>query len=313
MTQREKNLAIAVLVLVVGYGAWIGMSWWNEGVTRRQSEIDAATIAVADAQLRESRAKASLRKLEEYRERSLPNDAEVAQSEYRAWLVDRFSQSGLEFDRVRRVSAPTRRGDAYTTMAFKAQAEGGLDAVVKFLHAFYSSRATHKLTQLKLQPSGDDGRLRVEIDVEALIVAGVARKSGLPEESSERLQQAGLDNYLASITGRSLFAEYAPPPPPPRVEKKVVKKPPSKPPLDHSEHARFTGTVGSEASMQAWVRVLTTGDVLRLSAGDELEVGMLKGRVVEVSPRELVYETDSQQVSVPLGKKLREGKPRRQG
>lgn len=311
MTQREKNLAITVALLIVGYGAWLGWDWWQQAIASRQRDLTSAELALADSQLRESQARAALRQIENYRNRSLPSDPATAQSQYRDWLVKQFAESGLAVTNLNRITAPTRRANAYTTMTFKAAAEGELRSVAKFLYAFYHNRATHKITQLKLTPTDPPTRLRVDADIEAIVVDGTSRQSDLPRGDSQRLHQGSVENYLASITGRNLFVEYTPPPPPkPPVVKQVVKqKKPVKPaPFDDSAQARFTAAVGSGTSMQAWVLVLTTGESLRLSAGDELKVGLLDARVIEIGARKLIYEADDKQIEVPLGSFLRQGK-----
>lgn len=311
MTQREKTLAAAVVVLIAAYGGWYGWQWWRSALANRASDLQAAEVGLAEARLRESQARASLRRLEALRERSLPNDIETAPSEYRDWLVEQFDDSGMQLDKLLRTGAPVDRGGAYTTMSFKAQADGKIRDVASFLYLFYDCPATHKVTQLKLTPLSEGGVLRVDLDIEAIIVGGASRKSGIPAGPSGRLQKSSIGDYLTSIEGRSLFAEYVPPrpPPPPRVERSVARSepPPPPPPFDHSTQARFTGAVGSGDSMQAWVLVLTTGETFRLSAGDELKVGLLAGRVVTVSARELVYEAGDDRYRVSLGEFLRDG------
>lgn len=313
MTDREKKLAGAVALIIVVYGGWMGFQRWNAAYAQRVQERDAAMVAVGEAQLRESRARAAHRRLEALRARSLPFDPQTATSAYRQWLIDEISRAGMSLESIRRASEPTTRADAYTTIPFKVQSEGDLTSVTRFLHAFYQRNLAHKVAQLKLSPLDDSGRLRFEADVEAIIVVGAGRPAGLPTDASDRLRLATADEYEQSIVSRNLFAAYVPPKPPrpprPPVVRKAPAPKPDPPPFDDATRAFFTGAVGSGEAMQAWVFIRTTGEQLRLQAGDDLEVGLLKGKVLAVRPRELVYQLDNQQMVVPLGKTLRDGQP----
>lgn len=312
MTQRERNLALAVVAIIVGYGGWLGYGSWQKAYDDRVDAKTTAEIALADAQLREAMAVASTETLEIWQEKSLPSNSQVAQSQYRAWLVDQFEAANLEFETIRLVSSRPR-GDAYTALTFTSDAEGDLAGVTRFLHAFYSTPTAHKLTQLKLMPMEPKGRLRMTIAVEALIVDGTVRETGLPDAEANRLALNSVDDYLASIGDRNLFVEYTPPPPPapPKVEPKIVEKPPAppKPKFDEAEQAYLTAVVQSGDRLQAWITVRTKGESLRLFAGDPVKVGLLEGVIESVSQREIVIKTEDASTAVSLGKHLREGRP----
>ncbi|MEO0529871.1 MAG: hypothetical protein AAF266_04750 [Planctomycetota bacterium] len=314
MTQREKVLAGAIVGLLLLWAGWRGLSSYTEGYDDRVAELSRLDDELFDEQMEARRARRALGRLERFQEQSLPKDPEVARSAYSAWLVESIQQAGLELASVKWAS--TRRyEEAATALTFTVNASGTPKSVASWLDAYYRLDALHQLTNLQLRPSDEDGDdWSLAVTTTALIVAGTQREEGLPAAmpDTERLRLASADAYADSLAGRNVFARYTPPPPPRPEKPKVASKPaekkkPSPPPFDDAEHAQLTGIVETGTQLEAWVRVRTTGETLRLHAGDLLEVGLLKGTVQAVLPREMVVEGDDGQTwRAALGDKLRE-------
>jgi len=308
MTQREKNLGLAVALLLLLSGGWWAWGKYQSAIESRQAQLDDAKQSLLDKQLDQRMAMATLKQLEQFQSRSLPADPQVAQLEYRAWIIEQLEQAGLNFDDVT-LTENRANGDAYRTLAYSTQATGDLSEVTRFLHAFYDSSLLHKMTSLKLIPTAGDN-LNVAFTVEALAVNGSVRESGMPPAGSGRPALGDADAYLASIVERDLFTRYTPPRPPrpPRPPQQVERKPPPpKPKFDDAEHAYVTALVGAGDAWQAWVTVRTTGERLELTAGDAVEVGLLKGTVESVDARRIVVRSGDQLLATPLGSHLREG------
>jgi len=316
VNQREKALLGGIVGLLALWGVWRGYSSYEAGYDRRVTELTRLDDDLFDVQLAAREARRALRRLERYQEQSLPTDLDVAQSAYRAWLVETVAKSGLELINVK--SSPSRRGvdEAATALEFDLNASGAPEAVAKFLDAYYRLDLLHKIASFNLTPAGEEGEdWGVTLKSVALAVEGAERQAGLPEEPREpsRLALDSGDAYAESLGGRNLFARYTPPPPPRKDPPKVVREEPepkpSPPPFDDSEHAQLTGIVETGDGLQAWVVVRTTGETLRLRRGDELEVGQMKGRVLAVERRDLLLELeDGGEWRVSLGEKLREGR-----
>lgn len=307
MTNREKNLAILVAALVVGWAGWSGWTTHQAAYDQRASAVIDAQNALDKARDEERRVKeAALEKLASYQERSLPTNLQVAQQEYRAMLLGAMQEAGLEIDDVTNTE---RRpgGEAYTSLGYAAKAEGDLPAVTKFLYAFYDSPLLHKMTMLKLVPR-DGGRLQINFNATALSVAGAEIEAGTPQGESGRPLLGGVDKYLASIPARDVFSRYVPPPPPrPPAQPVVRRDPPPPPKFDDAAHAVVTGIVQAGDRLQAWITVRTTGEVLRLSEGDELQVGQLEGKIESVSAKQIIVQTGGERYATPLGANLRDG------
>lgn len=312
MTQRERILLGAIVAIGVLWFGWKGLGSYQASLSDKRNQLTDAQRQLDSTKLDILRSQEAMLNLEDWQERSLPADQEVAQTEYRAWLMERLDDAGLEFNNVRRVGARPD-GVAYTAITFMAHAEGKLEQVTRFLHQFYDSPQLHKITVLKLNPTPEGRSVGMDLTVEALVVNGATRTEGIVEGSSGRLILGEVDPYLASVKGRNLFVPYTPPRPPrPPAPPKVVESrpdPPPKPKFDDAKHAHLSATIGNGGRWQAWIYVRTTGETLYLNEGDDLKVGLFDGKIRSINEHQIVVESEGQMLRVSLGKHLREGVP----
>jgi hypothetical protein len=306
MIQREKILAAAVVTLLV---LLAGRTFWGryrDLVDDRERRVAAARQTLNEAKMALVRGQRAVERMQVWQEQSLPTDREVARSLYRTWLLEQCKQAGLTVDDVqpsqRSTVAPTQSAIGYTIAA-----RGTLAATAKFLYAFYRSTMLQQITRLQLRPASGASQLSVTLTVEALILSGAAHDDKLPEGVSDRLARSSVDEYIDGIEGRNLLTVYRPPrpDPPPRTAREERPPPPK---FDDAKFAFFSGTVQVNGRWQAWITVRTTGEVLRLYEGDEVNVGQFEGRVVSIGPRMIVVESDDQKLQVDLGENLRDGK-----
>jgi len=309
MSQREKRLTAVVRSLVL---LWGGNWAWQTYSTRYNTAVAARSSAATELQstLGElQRTRAAVRKLRDWQQKSLPADVNVAQSQYRAWLLDKLQEASLEIDDVSPRQAGGVASDAYQALTYEVKGEGTLEQVVRFLDTFYRSDQLHKLSVLRLFPQEDGKRVRVTLSIEALVVSGTKRETGLSDGVSDRLALPTADDYVERIGSRNPFVAYEPPPPPkPKVAEQSRPTPPPKPEFDHAKHAKLTAVVSVGDDYQAWVTVQTLGEKLFLKRGDKIEVGQFKGTVVEVFEQEMVVETDAGVVTFGMGEALSEGR-----
>lgn len=308
MTRRELTLAAVVLGMLALWGGYYLLGKHRHTLGTEQAALLAAQEQLRDAQFAIARGEAASQQLAAWQERSLPENREAAQTLYRDWLLGTLREAGLTADNVKPELRPARTL-AYTSVGYAIEAHGRLESVTRFLYQFYSSDMLQQITRLVLRPATDPSQLSVRLSVEALIVPGATHTDSLPDSTVDQSRLAKLDDYVNSVTERNLFAVYRPPRPPrPPV---VHREPPAPPKFDDAGQAYVTAIVqnGDEPRLQAWITVRTTGEVLRLFAGDQLKVGLLEGQIVSIGPRSLVLETDDHRFVIELGHNLRDGKP----
>lgn len=312
MSDREKKLTVAVVLIV---GLWFGNWGWQKYSAWKQAAIAQQTTAASNAQnafLERQQARMAVNKLKAWREMSLPANPTVAQSQYRAWLIETLQQARLDVDDVNPRRAG-QRSDAYEALSYVVSSDGKLDAVVRFLTAFYQSDQLHKITTLSLLPIDGSDTLRVSLTVEALVVTEAERESGLAQGKSKRLKLPSAEEYVERIVGRNPFVAYKPPPPPRKDPPQVVRKdpPPRKPPkpsFNHADHAKLTGVVSVGDDYQAWIWVQTLDERLYLRKGDDVKIGLFEGTVIDIYRRELLIETDDGVLAFRVGDKLSDGR-----
>ena len=301
MNRREKMLAAAVLLLIAAWGGKSLFARYQRALDARTSQVIEAKKRLATVNRTMAQGRRAVRQVEEWQARSLPNDREKALSLYKAWLLDKAKEAGLEVDDIT-PSQPTPSA-AFTAIGYQMKAKGSLSAVAALLYEFYRSPQLHQITSLQLSRPQGSTQIEATLKVEALSLPGAVATDKLPEGDAKRLKLASLDEYQKSLGERDLVSVYAPPRPPGERRDAAA---PSK--FDDAEQARFSGTVGSGDSLQAWINVRTTGETLHLAAGDPLKVGTLEGQIISVEPRSLVYESGEKKFSVALGQSLRDGK-----
>jgi hypothetical protein len=304
MTNREKMLGLAVLLLGVLFGAGYFWGEYTNGLDERRSALTTAETELRDTELKLAQGRRAMDELAAWQETSLPTNRDVALSLYRSWLLERAREAGLSVDDIN-VNQRTTVSTAFRSIGYFLEARGDLAAVTAFLHAFYSSDKLHQITRLNLRSTAFSPTLEMSLQVEALMLSGATHTDSLPEGETERLKLASLDDYKKRIGERNIFAIYTPPRPPGRPP--VARVAP--PAFDHAKHARVTAILESDARPQVWISVHTTGEVLRLFKGDTLKVGELEAEIKSIStePRSVVLQTaDGKELRVSLGHYLLE-------
>jgi hypothetical protein len=304
MSNREKLLAAVVLAMMALWGGAELAANYRDALASRRAELAAARERLLDAKLALARGEQAVKRLDAWQQQSLPTNRVVAQSLHRTWLLERCQQAGLTVDLIQ-PSQPSVPTATQSAVAYNVTAEGTIESAVKLLYEFYRSTLLQKITRLELRPAADPSRWHVTLTAEALSLGGATHEDNLPEGVTERFAATTEKELVEGIAGRNLFATYRPPRrEPPRVA--ADRPPPAK--FDDAKFAIFTGAVGNGNAFQAWVHVRTTNEYLRLSAGDEIKVGLFEGRVMAVEPRALTVETGDKSLRVELGASLRDGK-----
>jgi hypothetical protein len=307
MQPRERQLAIAIALLVVLWGGWAVYGWWSAQLSSRNLRLATLRSEIKEQKEVIRRGNEAQKKLDEWEKRSLPTDVERARSLYQNWLLAltdkaKFAGSDLAVQNLKlQKRQNSRDSKPIQGFAFTITAEAKLEQLVQFLFEFYSSGHLDRIRYLHVQPIDKSDKLKLSINVEALILPTTEREDKLSTEAGHRLVMTDLKDYRDVIVKRNLFAEYTP-------EKPIVATPPKvdKPPLDPATQAKFTGFTESGDKRQAWIRVFTTNQTLLLGEGDKIEVGTFKGTVTRVGERDIELAADGKRWLLAWGESLKD-------
>lgn len=303
---REKRLAIVVGVLGAVLLAWFGFGSIAEAFRLRQTQLDALAREVQQKQFRMAELGLTMERYAEWERRSLPRDRELARSLYQNWLVATLADAKLENVQVDPGRAVQQR-DVYLKLPFTVRAQGSAAEVVRWLASFYGTDHLQQIRELSLQPIGRAGDMQLTATIEALSLPEADRADKLTTSQGARLDEARAKTAQQTIVERNLFAAYVPPPPPkPPVVVKTPPPPPPKPKFDEAKYTFLTSVVSIDGEPQAWLTVRPTQQLLKLRAGDAIQVGQFDGKLVRIAPTAIEIEQDGKRRKVALGKSLGE-------
>jgi hypothetical protein len=151
------------------------------------------------------------KRLEEYRQRSLPKDLTLARSLYQEWLLEQAVEAG--FSGVNVSPLPGRpNGDIYYQHAFLVSANGNLEELTHFLHGLHSAGYLQRISRLNGKPIARTKDLDLSISVEALSMNDVSDERRLDGTPPLRLAKGDAETYVNAIVRRNFFAPANKPP-----------------------------------------------------------------------------------------------------
>lgn len=125
--------------------------------------------------------------------------------------------------------------------------------------------------------------------------SGTLRIKSDEKREFELLVRAIDNGYPRRTTEQKLTVKVVDPPPGPTP-------PPPKLAFDDATQTVLTALVQGRDEWTAWMHVRTRDKTLRLKVGDGFEIGSLKGKVVEVTPRFVTLEIDGRRFTLkPAG------------
>ncbi len=109
--------------------------------------------------------------------------------------------------------------------------------------------------------------------------------------------------YPPRSTEQKLIVKVVDPPPP-------VEPPAPKLQFDDATQTVLTGLVHGRDDWTAWMHVRTKDKTLKLRVNDQFEIGSLKGKVIEVTPKFVVLEIDDRRFTLKPSGNLKEAATR---
>lgn len=248
---RRKRLLLAGLGLIAVFyaGDWILTNWIEAPREQRKKQIVALQARIKEYDQKYiARAQKEIPWLRYWYSQSLPANPAVAQSLYRAWLLEVGEYVGF-LGQIVNATQPARRG-AFYSMNFSLRGRGNLEQLTQFLYEFYKAGQLHKITSISVTPAGQGGVLDLSVVIETLIIPQANRTGLGTGEAYYRLTSATLDDYQV-VAQRNLFS----------VGGGAV---------DPVSHTYLTAVNYVNNKPQAWFTLRTSGAVMKLSQHDRL-------------------------------------------
>jgi len=340
MNARERMLAIAVLLVVVLLvGGFFFKTMFLSPLAERNESILALRDEISKKQERVHQIEADLPRLERWRVLSLPPDVSKAKQQYGDYLSDLMRDSGFapgSYTVVRQADSKTAptigKIPVYQKFDFTIQAHTSLDNLVAMLDKFYHTGLLQQVKKLSAQrplttgPQQLPTDLDVNMTVEAIIITGAEERPNLlPTISRKQLLLDVVTALRGGPTGLALIPfgpgtlartseQYAV-----IGEKNIFFGPSAERLAEEVEVTRFvhlTHITRNERRAEAWLynRYDNRWTRLRAEAGfdffrisDEKGNTILKGKVMRIEPREVIFKVDDNYYALHVGQNVETG------
>jgi hypothetical protein len=327
VTQRDQKIVLMLILGVVGVGVaiFIVKTWFLDPFLDYNQKIGSleSKVELVDGQIKS--VLSGLKLMDEKRKISLPANQVTASAEYDRYLVTLFQKSGLSEVYVKgppaadpkaapavptAQTAPKKHG--HTVLTYTVVAKGDLAGVVATLDGLQRTPVLHRVKGLQIgrqESSGKDpnsGKLRVEMTLETMIVAGVKpgyeptlkadAKLKLPTEYNPRRYQ--------DIARKNIFIGLTPQPtgPDPTAiteEEELIP-----------EHVRLVSTepTSSEAYLrnlifrvrETRVRTERGFDTFRIMNEDGTKE-LLRAKVLRIDQRDMYFQVKERVYGIHIG------------
>lgn len=305
LNQRERILMIAVLTIAGGYALFLLAHRAFFGpVAAQAAAISKLTddLAAKDKQVQQAfDIRKKLSKLEEI---SLPtNDAE-ATTVYGGFLWKLLQDSKIEEPSLTPGPGKTvnMKAKGYTRIPFTIGGKASVESLTDLLYRFYEPNLLQQVRRLTINTKSGSGKLDITLEVEGLSLHSAAPRNELLPKGAEtggRIVDGKSRNDFKLIAQKNIFAPYqAPVTSTPTIER------PKQPEIDAMQFVVFVGAPAAGDGFEAMFYDQIKPDHVTLLAGDEFDLAGVKGKVIAIDDRQLLFEAGGKQWSLALGKRL---------
>lgn len=298
MQKREKILGAVACGLVLAVGGNYVYGKLSDSYNLRVGQIESLNSKIQDKEFEIQKGFRARKQLNSWNKTSLPSNSQLAATLYQNYLVSLLDETGMDEVDVG-ANRPVSRGGVYQLLAFNIRAQGTLQQLTDLLFKFYQAGHLHQITNLTAKPI-ENSKLDINLKIEALSLAKADQLDKLSEETSTRLAWDEVEDYQQAISHRNLFANYVPPPP----ARREAPRPAAPPPFDAAKFAVVSAIIEVGERPQVWVNVRTSGEMLKRHEGDQVEVGLFKGKITRIDSQSVEIESQGQRKVVALGQSL---------
>jgi len=297
MTHREKVLAGAVAAAGVLWFGTQGLSRYRDALERNEAQQIEAEQALSEAKAAVARGQNARRQLNRWVRQSLPTNREVAESLYQDWLREQLKGAGLEITQLSDRSANSRNAQ-FGEVALEYRGSGTLEQLADFLYRFYSAVHMHRISSATIVAADGGKKLDLTFTVDALILPDADRADKLAEGEPRKLADT-LEALRGRLAARNLFVAYTP-----KADGSAAGAKD-----EAAAGAKLTALTYEDQGWRMWVRTESSGDLKYFHQGDEIEIGKLKGKVIELDKRRAVIDTDKGRLEIRIGQNFSEAAP----
>ncbi len=179
MQRREQILIVLLIGAVLLWRGWgIVHGVFLGRLDERWTKIDGLTETTKTLSAKQDELLKTMKRMGEWKDRSLPPDALEALRLYQQWLTDLGQTSGISQLHV----APEQRqgtGPGYKTISVKVTGQGTFEQLTTFLHEFQRIAMLHRIASLKVEGPKTSGPLKITMIAEGLLFEGGAPRTRL--------------------------------------------------------------------------------------------------------------------------------------
>jgi hypothetical protein len=305
LNARERRLALLVLGVLGFYMVyWTAQRMLLGPIGQRDAQIASLTKDIQAKTRQLQQATEASDKIAAWEKISLPSDVRSAQSLYQEFLIQLVAKVGVE-DPVITPVQPVQRMNLYTRIPFTIRGRASLEQISELLYGLYEPNLLHQVRQLTIRRTGatESRSLDVDLTVEGLALNGApVRPDLIPGESPKSpLFASRTRTEFASLREKNIFRPYRDPTPPPRP-----LEGPREPSVDLARHVVLVASTRVGPDHVAWLYDRLTNQNLMLQAGDRVDVGGIKGKLVAVESDAVRMDVDGKPYRLDLGRSLRE-------
>lgn len=284
MKPREKILAGVVAVILVGWGGQkLFESMLQAPLDTKRRKIERLQKDIREKELVIEQAKDWTAKLVTWRSQSLPTDIALARSAYQNWLLELVETSKFERSNVDSGEAVSKPG-VYQKLPFSVRARTTLPQLTQFLYDFYQADHLHLIQRIGITPVANSEAIEVSLVIEALVLPLAERREQLTRQVSDRLVGSSID-YYDEIISRDLFGAGGGT-------------------FDAADYAYLTAILDVGDIPEVWFTMRTSGEIIKLRNGQNIEFGDFQGVIVEIDTQDVVIDSGNERWLLTLGENL---------
>jgi hypothetical protein len=228
MIKREHLIAGAVFAVAAFFAIYfIGGSIYG-AFSAKSKQLTDAQAELDEKKKLQSQVQVATMRLKKYQGRALPVDPKTrdvlkAKSLYQAWLVNLLAKHKFAATSVQPAGEKPLNKENHI-ISYRLLGEGDLVQVTELLYDFYAVDYLHRIGRITLTPveqkenerdTNKKKLIKLEMTAEVLAMPGAPQITALPtaeKKPSNRLSYGKVEQYVAAITGRSVFNDPHLPP-----------------------------------------------------------------------------------------------------